>query len=101
MLELEDLEAAAADLEANADLDFMDLNRLSSVIHRLDGVRSRAAHRAVARGDHVLVGQSAPTWVAKQCQMSKNAASDRLCVGAQLEKMPRVAAALSSSEIGF
>jgi hypothetical protein len=33
--------------------------------------------------------------------MSKTAAADRLCVGEQLESLPRVAAALCSGEIGF
>src|SRR4029077_19519345 len=45
--------------------------------------------------------QSACTWVARQCQMSKNSAADRLCIGAHLEKMPRVDGALSSGEIGL
>jgi hypothetical protein len=33
--------------------------------------------------------------------MSPNAAADRLCVGEQLESMPKVAEALSSGEIGY
>ena len=35
------------------------------------------------------------------CNLSQSAASDRLCVGRHLESMPRVAAALSSGEIGY
>jgi hypothetical protein len=101
MLELQNLESAAAEFEAGADLDFVDPARLSSVVNRLQGVLSRVVHRATARGEHMLAAQSASTWVARQCQMSKSAASDRLCVGAQLEKLPRVAKALSSGEIGF
>ena len=101
MLDMQNLEAAVADFEASAHLDYVDLGRLSGVINLLEGVRSRAANRAAARGDQLLTGQSATSWVARQCQMSKSAASDRLCVGAQLEKLPRVAQALSSGEIGY
>ena len=101
MLEMQNLEAAIAEFESHADLDFVDLPRLSAAINRLEGIRCAAASRATARGDHMLAGQSASTWVSRQCQMSKSAASDRLCVGAQLEKLPRVAQALSSGEIGF
>jgi uncharacterized protein DUF222 len=101
VLELQNLEAAIADFETNADLDLVDPRRLSAAINRLQGVLSRVVHRATVRGDQLLAGQSASTWIALQCQMSKASASDRLCVGAQLEKLQRVAAALSSGEIGF
>jgi hypothetical protein len=33
--------------------------------------------------------------------MSVNSAADRLCVGEQLESLPKVAAALTSGEIGY
>ena len=101
MLELENLEAAAAELEANGDLDFIDSSRLSAVVNRLQGVLSRVVHRATARGDQLLSGQSSCSWVASNCQMSKTAAADRLCVGKQLEQLPRIAQALSAGEIGY
>jgi Domain of unknown function (DUF222) len=101
VLELENLEAAAAELEANADLDFVDPSRLSAVVNRLQGVLSRVVHRATSRGEQLLTGQSSCSWVAARCQMSKTAASDRLCVGKQLEQLPRVAQALSAGEIGY
>jgi uncharacterized protein DUF222 len=101
MLELDNLEAAVTMFEDRADLDFIDPSRLSRVINQLDGIRSKVVHRATLRGEHLLPGQSACTWVAFQCQMSKNSAADRLCIGAQLEKMPRVDTALSSGEIGL
>jgi hypothetical protein len=101
VLELENLEAAAADFLARADLDFVDAGRLSRVIHGLEGALSKVVHRASVRGEHLLAGQSSCTWVAQQCQMSKNSAADRFCVGAQLEKMPRVDAALAAGEIGL
>jgi Domain of unknown function (DUF222) len=101
VLEMQNLEAAVGEFEAAVDLDFVNLGRVSGVINRLEGMRCAAALRATARGEHMLVGKSSSSWVAEQCQMSKNAASDRLCVGAQLEKLPRVARALSSGEIGY
>jgi hypothetical protein len=101
MLDLSDLESSVAAFAAGADLDFVDPRRLSRVINELEGIRCKVVHRATVRGEHVLAGQSACSWVARQCQTSKNAAADRLCVGAQLENMPRVDAALSSGEIGL
>jgi hypothetical protein len=101
VLELENLESAVADFAASANLDFVDPTRLSRVINELEGIRSKVVHRATLRGEHLLAGHSACTWVALQCQLSKNSAADRLCIGAQLEKMPRVDAALSSGEIGL
>jgi hypothetical protein len=100
-LELDNLEATVADFAVRADLDFVDPTRLSKVINQLEAVRCKVVHRATLRGEHLLAGQSSCTWVARQCQMSKNAAADRLCIGAQLEKMPRVDAALNSGEIGL
>jgi hypothetical protein len=101
MFEMQNLKAAIAEFEAGVDLDFVDLLELSSAINRLEGVRCKAASRAKSRGDHLLAGQSATTWVSRECQMSKSAAADRLCVGEQLEQLPRVASALSAGEIGF
>jgi hypothetical protein len=98
---LDNLEAVVADFAVSADLDFVDPARLSRVINELEGIRCKVVHRATLRGEHLLTGQSACAWVARQCQMSKNAAADRLCIGEQLEKMPRVDAALSSGEIGL
>src|SRR5436853_5740756 len=99
--ELERLEAEVREFQQNADLDFVDARRLSTVINSLQGTLSRVVDRARKRGDHLLTGQSACTWVANTCQISPTAAADRLCVGEQLESMPKVAEALSSGEIGY
>jgi hypothetical protein len=40
-------------------------------------------------------------WVAETCAMSRNSASDRLCVGEQIDSMPKVAQALNAGEIGY
>jgi len=98
---LELLEAAARDFDREEDDDFVDPKRLAAVVDRLQGKLCRVVHRAAKRGEHVLFGQSACTWVAKTCQMSRTAAADRLCVGEQLGNLPQVAEALSSGEIGY
>src|SRR5260370_14363091 len=41
------------------------------------------------------------TWLSRLCGMSATSAADRLCVGKQLESLPRIAQALSSGEIGY
>ena len=97
---LESLESAVASFESQAD-DYVDLKRLAAVVDRLQGRLCHLAHAARQRGEHLLVGQSACTWVARTCSISPTSAADRLCVGEQLEAMPRVAAALSSGEIGY
>ena len=99
--EMQALEEAVALFEAEADDEFIDARRLSGVIDRLQGKLCRVLGAARKRGDHLLAGQSACTWVAAQCRMSKTTAADRLCVGEQLGNLPMVAEALSSGEIGY
>src|SRR5438034_1097755 len=100
-VELENLESAVADFDRDADDDFVDPRRLSAAIDRLQGKLCRVLGAARKRGDHLLAGQSACTWVSTQCLMSKTTAADRLCVGEQLGHLPRVAEALSSGQIGY
>jgi len=99
--ELEKLEAAAHVFELEADLDFVDPKRLAAVIDRLKGSLCKVAYAARRRGDHLRAGQSAVTFVSVNCQMSRTSAADHLCVGEQLESLPRVAGALSSGQIGY
>jgi hypothetical protein len=40
-------------------------------------------------------------WVAETCTMSRNSASDRLCVGEQIASLPKVAQALGAGQIGY
>src|SRR5438067_127517 len=99
--ELRTLESAIADFDRQADDDFVDPRRLSAAIDRLQGKLCRVVSAARKRGDHLVAGQSACTWVAVQCQMSKTTAADRLCVGEQLGNLPRIAEALGSGQIGY
>src|SRR5438105_3937700 len=99
--ELQALEAAVADFDRDADDDFVDPRRLSAAIDRLQGKLCRVVSAAKQRGEHLVAGQSACSWVAAQCQISKTSAADRLCVGEQLSKLPEIAQALSSGQIGY
>src|SRR5438874_1344949 len=99
--ELRTLESAIADFDREADDDLVDPRRLSAAIDRLQGKLCRVLGAARKRGDHLLAGQSACTWVAVQCRMSKTTAADRLCVGEQLGNLPRIAEALGSGQIGY
>src|SRR5213080_5336487 len=98
---LERLKSAAHDFERDADNDFVDPKLLAAVIDGLQGKLCRVLDRAKKRGDHLLAGQTACAWVSVTCLMSRTAAADRLCVGEQLGHLPRIAAALSSGQIGY
>jgi len=90
---------AIADLEVEND-SFIDARELSELVDRLHGKLSRVVAAAKKLAGHLLAWQSAPSWVATQCQMSKTSAADRLCVGEQLQHLPQIAQALSSGQIG-
>lgn len=94
------MRAAVREFEDEDD-DFVDPKELASLVDRLQAKLCRVLAAAARRGDHLLTGQSACSWVADTCMMSRNAAADRLCVGEQLRHLPRIAEALSSGEIGY
>jgi Domain of unknown function (DUF222) len=98
---LERLETAVAEFDSDADDEFVDPRRLSAVIDRLQAKQARVVAVATKRGEHLLAGRSAASWVARECRLSKTAAADRLCVGSQLPKLPAVATALERGDIGF
>jgi Domain of unknown function (DUF222) len=80
----------------------VDLKDFRVVIESLEGDFSVVAHDAEKAGEHLAGGNiTAGSWIARTCGMSITSAADRLCVGEQLESLPKVAAALSSGEISF
>jgi len=80
----------------------VDLKDFRVVIESLEGDFSVVAHDAEKAGEHLASGNiTAGSWIARTCGMSISSAADRLCVGEQLESLPKVAAALSSGEISF
>ncbi len=81
----------------------IDPKELSSVVDRLQLKFCRVVNHAKKRGDHRAFGPnfSAVGWVSEICSMTRNSASDRLCVGEQIEALPKVAEALKAGEIGY
>jgi hypothetical protein len=94
------LQAAVRELQASEER--VDNKELRVVIDALEGVFSANARRSQQAGEHLVAGSiTAASWIARICGMSISSAADRLCVGAQLESLPKVAAALSSGEISY
>ena len=96
--ELEKLKSAARDFVAS-DASGDDPRELREVIDGLELKFCAMVLQATRSG--ALDGHSPVSWVAERCRMSSASASDRLCVGRELEAMPVVAQALSSGEIGY
>jgi hypothetical protein len=99
----EKLRAAIREYQAReVDPSDDDLPGLRAEIDGLESEFSAMARRAQRRGDHLLSGlATAANWVSRTCNMSVTSAADRLRVGEQLESLPKVAAALSSGQIGY
>src|ERR1700675_3220179 len=80
----------------------VDLREYRAAIDCLDGDFSTSARDAQRAGEHLVAGNiTAASWIARTCGMSVSSAADRVCVGEQLESLPKVAAALSSGEISY
>jgi hypothetical protein len=92
----------AAVRELQASEERVDNKELRVVIDSLEGVFSANARRSQLAGEHLVAGNiTAASWIARTCGMSITSAADRLCVGEQLESLPKVAAALGSGEISY
>src|SRR6202022_887269 len=80
----------------------VDPKGLRAGIDALEGEFATEVKDTQRSGDHLVDGAiTAASWISRTCGMSVTSAADRLCVGEQLESMPKVAAALSSGEIGY
>jgi hypothetical protein len=98
---LSKLQAAVREFQAREDRH-VDNKELRSVIDSLEGEFCANARSSQANGEHLVSGNiTADSWIARTCDMSVNSAADRLCVGEQLESLPKVAAALASGEVGY
>src|SRR5260370_31078620 len=96
-------EAAIREFQARGvDPSEDDPRRMRTLIDAMELEFSSMVRRAQKRGDH-LVGGNIPvgSWISRICGMSVPSAADRVCVGEQLETLPKVAAALSTGEIGY
>lgn len=79
-----------------------DLRCLRAVIDRLELLFARAASSFARGGGHLLEGPcTAVSWISRNCHLSSTSASDRLCVGRELESLPEVSCALATGEIGY
>src|SRR6476660_2351736 len=96
-----ELEEAVRKFQSREDRR-VDPKRLRIVMDALEcefAVETRAAQ---VRGDHLGSGTSGVvTWVGRMCGMSATSVADRLCVGKQLESLPKIAEALRSGEISY
>ncbi len=95
------LEAAVREFQAREDRR-VDVKGLRAVIDALEGEFAAEAKEVQRSGDHLVNGNiTAASWISRTCGMSVTSAADRLCVGEQLQSLPKIAAALSSGEIGY
>ncbi|HEV2034135.1 MAG TPA: DUF222 domain-containing protein, partial [Candidatus Dormibacteraeota bacterium] len=98
---LSHLKAAVREFQAREDRR-VDLKDLRAVIDALEGEFASEARSCQETGTHLADGSATVvTWISRLCGMSASSAADRLCVGAQLESLPKVADALRSGEIGY
>src|SRR5450759_169278 len=98
---LSKLQAAAREFLARDERP-VDLKEYRAVIDGLDGDFSATARQSQRAGEHLVAGNiTAASWIARTCGMSITSAADRLCVGEQMESLPKVAAALGSGEISY
>src|SRR3981189_3422659 len=97
---LSKLQAAVREFLAREELE-VDNKELRVAIEALEGEFSKNARRSQQSGEHLVGGNiTAASWIARTCDMSINSAADRLCVGEQLESLPKVAAAPAAGEGG-
>jgi hypothetical protein len=100
---LSKLEAAIREFQARElDPSEDDPKRMRTLIDAMELEFSSMVRRAQKRGDHLVGGNiTVGSWISRICGMSVPSAADRVCVGEQLETLPKVAAALSTGEIGY
>jgi Domain of unknown function (DUF222) len=97
---LSKLKAAVREFQASDE--HVDSKELRIVIDLLEGTFCANARRSQLSGEHLVAGNiSAASWIARTCGMSVSSAADRVCVGEQLESLPKLAAALGSGQISF
>jgi hypothetical protein len=98
---LSDLEAAVGEFQARDDRR-VDPKGLRAVIDALECEFAVEARSCQETATHLADGTATVvTWLSRTCGMSATSAADRVCVGTQLESLPKIAEALSSGEIGY
>src|ERR1700694_3632923 len=80
----------------------VDPREFRVAIDVLEGEFSVNAREGKNAGEHLVAGSiTAASWISRTGAMSVISAAAWLCVGPQLEALPRVAAALSSGDISY
>jgi Domain of unknown function (DUF222) len=80
----------------------VDLKSYRAVIDSLDGDFAVQTLEARKVGANRADGSaSVVTWMSRLCGMSATSVADRLCVGTQLESLPKIAKALRTGEISY
>ena len=98
---LSELESAVREFQAREDRG-VDPKGLRALIDALECEFAVEARSCQEAGTHLADGSATVvTWISRTCGMSATSAADRICVGAQLESLPKVAGALRSGEIGY
>jgi hypothetical protein len=98
---LSKLQAAVREFQSRED-HRVDPRGLRAVIDALECEFATEVRAAQKAGDHLVNGNiTVASWISRTCGMSVTSAADRLCVGEQLQSLPKIAAALSSGEIGY
>ncbi|HEX3509168.1 MAG TPA: DUF222 domain-containing protein, partial [Candidatus Dormibacteraeota bacterium] len=98
---LSKLSEAAREFQTSEDRE-IDLRGLRQVIDSLESTFSADTRRAQVTGTHRADGNATVvTWASRLCGMSATSVADRLCVGKQLESLPKIADALRTGEISY
>src|ERR1700693_3945915 len=99
--DLTDLETAARVFLAR-DGRSVDLKRFRAVIDALEGdfaLQTREVRKV--GGNRADGSASVVTWIGRTCGMSSSSVADRLCVGTQLESLPKIAEPLRTGQISY
>ncbi len=98
---LSELRAAVRQFQALEGRE-LDLKGLGEVLDSLQGTFSADSRRCQETGAHLADGNATVvTWLSRLCGMSATSVADRLCVGTQLESVPKIAEALRTGEISY
>src|SRR6202140_2035792 len=99
--DLSDLETTVRAFLASNDQE-VDLKRFRSVIDSLEGDFASRTRDVRKVGAHRIDGAaSVVSWIGRTCGMSSTSVADRLCVGTQLESLPKIAEALRTGQISY
>jgi hypothetical protein len=80
----------------------VDAKGLRQVIDSLECEFSVETRRCQETGTHLANGNpTVVTWLSRLCGMSATSAADRLCVGTQLESLPKIGEALRNGDISY